>query len=88
MDISSNSENKILNSIMSISCSITSSMQSINMQSSDHLVHSHGSSYTVNMAHVTYWCWQAILDSIGSHIDGGASSGLADADIHMLDYTK
>ena len=88
MDISPNSNNKILNSIMSSSCSTSSNMCSINVRSGDHAIHSNGSSYTVNMAHVTYQCVQAISDPIGSLIDRGANGGLAGADVHMLDYTK
>ena len=52
MDIGPTSDNKTLNSIMSSSCSTASNTQSINVHSGDHLVH--GSSYTVNMVHVTY----------------------------------
>ena len=69
-------DNKIIYSIMSSSCSAASNMQSTNAYSSDCPIHSNGSSYTVNMAHVTYWCSQAISDSIGSLNDGGANAGL------------
>ena len=73
---------------MSSSHSTTSNPFSINVTSGDSLVRSNGNSYTVNMAHVTYWCSQAISDSIGSLIDGGANSGFAGADVCMLEYTK
>ena len=53
-EIAPTSDNKILISIMSSSCNTTSSMQSINVNSGDCLIHSNMSSYTVNMAHVTY----------------------------------
>ena len=44
--------------------------------------------YTVNMAHVTYWCSQAISNSIESLLDGEANGGLAVTDVHMLEYTE
>ena len=40
------------------------------------------------MAHDIYCCSQAILDSIGSLIDGGASGGLTGTDICLLEYTE
>ena len=57
------------------------------MHSGDHFLTPNGSSDTIIMAHVTYQCLQAILDSIGSLIDGGAIGGLAGADSCMLDYS-
>ena len=87
-DIGPTSDNKILHSIMSSSSRTASNTQSINVDSGDCPVHSNGSSYTANMTHVTYCCSQAMSDSIGSLIDGGAHSGLAGADVHMLDYTE
>ena len=87
-DIGPTSHNKVLNSIMSSSHITTSNTCSINVNSGDCLVHPSGSSYTVNMAHVTYWCSQAIYDSISSLIDRGANTGLAGTDICMLKYTK
>ena len=53
-DINPNSDNKNLNSIMSSSCSTSSNTCSINVHSGNHVIHSNGSLYTVNMAHVTY----------------------------------
>ena len=80
--------NKILNSIMSSLCSSTSNTWSINVNSSDCLIHSNGSYYTLNMAHITYWCSQAISDSIRSLIDGGANGRLPGTDVCMLKHTK
>ena len=88
MDIGPTSDSKILNSIMSSSCSTPSNMWSVNICSGDHIVHSNGSSYNVNMSHVTYWYLQAISDSIRSLIDGGANDGLASTDMHVLKYTE
>ena len=39
-------------------------------------MHSNGSLYIANMAHVMYQCLQAISDSIGSLINAGANGGL------------
>ena len=78
----------LLNSLMSSTCSTTSNSCSINVTSSDHLIHSNGSSYTANMAHVTDQCSQTISNSIGSLSDGGANSGLVSADFHVLEYTE
>ena len=55
------------------------------LPSSDCIIHSNGSPYTVNMAHVTYQCSQATYNPI---IDGGANSGLASTDACMLKYTE
>ena len=46
----------LLNSLLSSSCSPNSNYHSINVTSSDPTIHSNGSSYIVNMAHVTYQC--------------------------------
>ena len=81
MDISPNSDNKILNPILSSSCSTSSNTCAINVHSDNHVIHYNGSLYTVNMAHVTYQCSPAILDSIGSLIDGGTYGRLADTDV-------
>ena len=86
-DMSPISDNEILNSIMSSSCSTSHNMHSINVHSDNHVIRSNGSSYTANMVHVTYQCWQTILDPIGSLIDGGVKGGLPGTDICMLDYT-
>ena len=61
MEIAPTSNNKMLNSILHSPCSTTSNMQSININSSDCLIHSYGSSYTVNMAHGTYQCSKPFL---------------------------
>ena len=86
-DIGPKSDNKVLNSIMSSSCSTSNNTCSINLHSSIHLIHSKDSLNTVNMAHVTYQYYQAISDSIGSLIDGDVHGGLAH-DVHMLNYTE
>ena len=82
------SNTKILHLIMSSSHSTTSNPQSINVTSKDCLIHSNGSSYTVSMAHVTYWCLQTMSNSIGSLIDGGANGGFPGTDVHVLEYTE
>ena len=87
MDKSPNSNNNILNSITSSSNSTSSNTCSIDVHSGNHVIHSNGSSYTVNLAHVTYWCSQAISDCIGSLIDS-INGGLAGTDVHMLNYTE
>ena len=73
---------------MSSSHSTCRSTCSINVHSGNHVIHSNGSLYTVNMAHITYQCSQAMLDSIGSLIDRGTNGGLAGTDVHMVDYTE
>ena len=60
----------LLNSLLSSSCSPNSNYHSINVTSSDPTIHSNGSSYIVNMAHVTYQCYKAPSNPIGSLIDG------------------
>ena len=73
---------------MSSSHGTSSSTHSINVLSGNRVIHSNDSLYTVNMAHVTYQCSQAILYSIGSLIDGATNGGMAGADISMLNYTE
>ena len=65
----------LLYSLLSSSCSTTSNSCSINIASGNCIVHSNGSSYTVNMVHVTYCCLQALSDPIGSLIDAAANGG-------------
>ena len=78
----------LIYSLLSSSCSTASNSCSINVTRSDHIIHSNGSLYTVNMAHVTYWCLQALSNHSGSLIDAGANGGLAGTDVHMLEYTE
>ena len=78
----------ILISLLSTSCSTAGNSCYINVASGDGIIHSNGSSYTVNMAHVTYQCLQAISGSNQSIIDGGATGGLAGTGVHMLEYTE
>ena len=78
----------LLNSLVSSSHCTASNSNSINITSSDCIIHSNGSLYTVNIAHVTYWCLQATSDPLGSLIDRGTNGGLAGADVHMPEYTE
>ena len=75
----------VLNSLLSSSCSTTSNSHSINVTSGDDLVHSIGSSYTVNMASCHLPVFTSHLQSL---IDGGAHVGLTSTDVHILEYTE